>query len=179
MRLTPLDLRNQRFARGWRGYDCTEVDTFLQMAAEDYESIAIEAETLRRRSQHLETRVTELESNEKSLREAILSAQSMGREIREAAIKESEHLIGSAEVRAEKIIDAAHRRLTQLSEDIRQMKRLRHQLATAVRSTVQTHLALLEQLAADDADGTQAENNVAYLSTSAESSPVSLQTENA
>ena len=37
LRITPLDIRNHGFRRRLVGYDPSEIDTFLQMVAEDYE----------------------------------------------------------------------------------------------------------------------------------------------
>ena len=38
LRITPLDVRNHAFPRGWSGYDREEVDTFLRVVSEDYEA---------------------------------------------------------------------------------------------------------------------------------------------
>ena len=40
MRVTPLDIRRQKFRKGMRGYDPGEVDAFLEMLAEAWEDVA-------------------------------------------------------------------------------------------------------------------------------------------
>jgi cell division septum initiation protein DivIVA len=82
-------------------------------------------------------------------------------------VKESEVLIGQAEVKAEKILDAAHRRAAKLTEDIREMKGVRTRLAAAVRTTIETHLALLEGLATDAQEDPLVDGKVAFLARSA------------
>lgn len=149
MRLTPLDIQNQHFQRRLGGYDRGEVEGFLRVVAEDSESLLRENQALSTRVKHLEARVEELQSTEKLLRDAIVTAQAMSDDLRQTALKESEVVLGEAEIRAEKILDAAHRRAAELAEDIREMKLLRTRLASAVRTTVETHLALLEGLAED------------------------------
>jgi hypothetical protein len=57
--------------------------------------------------------------------------------------------LAEVEVRAEKILDASHRRAARLSQDIREMRALRSRLAESLRSAIETHLALLETLEAD------------------------------
>ena len=52
-------------------------------------------------------------------------------------------------MKAEKILDAAHRRAGRLGEEIREMRGLRTRLASALRSTMETHLALVDALSAD------------------------------
>jgi hypothetical protein len=64
-------------------------------------------------------------------------------------VKEAEVLIGEAEIRGEKVLEAAHRRAAKLSDDIREMKLVKMRLSAAVRSAIQTHLELLETLASD------------------------------
>ena len=163
MRLTPLDIQNHHFAQTWRGYDPAEVETFLRMAAEDYEALVRERDALRETVRHLESRIAELASQEQTLRETLVTAQALAEDLKRTAVKESEVLIGQAEVRAEKILDAAHRRAAKLAEDIREMKGVRSRLASAVRTTIETHLALLEGLAEEPAEDPLLDGKVAFL----------------
>lgn len=163
MRLTPLDIQNHRFAQAWRGYDPAEVEAFLRMTAEDYEAVVRERDTLRESVRHLESRVAELSAQEGTLRETLVTAQGLAEDLKRTAVKESEVLIGQAEVKAEKILDAAHRRAAKLAEDIREMKGVRVRLAAAVRTTVETHLALLEGLAEEPAEDPLLDGKVAFL----------------
>jgi cell division initiation protein len=163
MRLTPLDIQNHHFAQAWRGYDPAEVETFLRMAAEDYEALVRERDALRENVRHLESRVAELAAQEQTLRETLVTAQGLAEDLKRTAMKESEVLIGQAEVKAEKILDAAHRRAAKLAEDIREMKGVRARLASAVRTTIETHLALLEGLAEEPAEDPLLDGKVAFL----------------
>jgi cell division initiation protein len=163
MRITPLEIRNHPFQRRLSGYDREEVDTFLDMVAQDYEGLLRESESLREQAVRLETRVEALASNETVLQETLTTAQKLSEELKRTATREAELLIGEAEVRGEKILDAAHRRAAKLAEDIREMKILRTRLAAAVRAAIETHLALLEGLAEDPPDDPQLDGKVAYL----------------
>ncbi len=111
----------------------------------------------------LEGRVERLSSNEKTLQETLITAQALSEDLKKTALKESELLISEAEVKAEKVLDAAHRRVAKLSEDIREMKALRARVGTAVRTTIETHLALLESLATEEPDDPVLDGRVAYL----------------
>ena len=81
-----------------------------------------------------------------------MTAQAVGEEIRQSAVKEAEILMREAEVQGEKIIDAAHRRAARLAEEIREMKSLRTRLASAMRTSIETHLALIEALAEEESE---------------------------
>ena len=163
MRLTLLDIQNHRFRRRLRGYDPDEVDAFIEMIAGDYESLGREAEQLRDRVRGLEARVEVLASNEKLLQDTLVTAQALSEDLKHTALKESEVLLSQAEVKAEKVLDAAHRRVAKLAEDIREMKALRTRLGAAVRTTIETHLAMLETLAASDAEDPILDGKVSYL----------------
>lgn len=163
MRLTPLDIQNHRFGHRMRGYDPEEVDGFMRMVAEDFETLGREADALRRQVRAQEVRIEELSAQEKALRDTMLTAQQLSEDLKQAAMKEAELRLSEAEVKAEKILDAAHRRLAKLAEDIREMKLLRKRLATAVRTTIETHLALLEGLADELPEDPLLDGKVAFL----------------
>ncbi len=157
MRITPLDIRKHGFPRRISGYDREDVDAFLGMVAEDYEGLLREVDGLRQQVIRLEVTVEELASNEAILQKTLTTAQRLSDDLKQTATTDAEVLIGQAEIRGEKILDAAHRRAAQLSADIREMKNLRCRMAADVRTTLQTHLTLLEGLVNDppeDDDGT-------------------------
>jgi cell division initiation protein len=162
MRLTPLEIQKHEFRRTWKGYDPADVDGFLESLAQDYESLVHELEAMRELVRGLEGRVKQLSANEEVLRQTLVTAQAMTEDLKKTAVKETELMLGEAEVRAEKILDAAHRRAAKLGQDIRDMKSLRSSLAGAIRSVIETHLGLLDSLAEVDVES-PAEDKVAYL----------------
>lgn len=164
MRITPLDVRNHVFPRRVRGYDREEVDAFLRMVAEDYEAALRDSQNLRQTVSQLEARVQELMANEKLLQETLTTAQHLSEDLKRTAMKEAEVMISEAEIQGEKVLDAAHRRAARLAEDIREMRLLRGRLAAALRSTMETHLGLLDHLSGeDDPIGPELEGRLAAL----------------
>jgi cell division initiation protein len=162
VRLTPLDIQNHRFATRWRGLDPIEVEGFLALLSEDYENLLRERDQLADRVRSLERRVEDLSQNEKALQDTLVMAQTLSEDVKRTAMKESEVLVSEAEVKAEKVLDAAHRRAAKLAEDIRTMRQLRGRLAAALRQTIETHLALLDTLSSGGNEEAEAEK-VAYL----------------
>jgi cell division initiation protein len=149
MRMTPLDVQSHQFAHRLRGYDPDEVNAFLRIVSEDYEGLVHETDRQNDRIRRLETRLEELSAQERLLKETLLSAQAMTEELRRTAEREAELRLAEVEVRAEKILDASHRRAARLAQDIREMRALRSRLAESFRSAAETHLSLLETLEAD------------------------------
>jgi cell division initiation protein len=162
LRITPLDIRKHVFPRSFGGYAREEVDAFLGMISDDYEGLLRESESLREQVIRLETHVEDLSSNEAILQETLTTAQRLSDDLKNTAVKEAEVLLGEAEIRAEKVLDAAHRRATQLAGDLREMKHLRIRLAASVRSTIETHLGLLDALAKDPPDEASFTGNTAH-----------------
>ena len=153
MRLTPLDIRSQRFASRLRGIDAAEVENFLHLVSEDYALLQREREQFADRVRELEARVAELHGTEKLMRDTLVTAQQLSEDLRQTAIRESEVRISEAEVKAEKVLDVAHRRAARLGEEIRELRALRGRLALSLRQTVETHLSLIDAIQdAADAD---------------------------
>ncbi len=167
MRMTPLDVQSHAFARRFRGYDPDEVDAFLRIVSEDYEVLVRENASQNDRLWRLERRIEELSAQEQLLKQTLISAQAMCEELRRTAERDAELRLAEVEVRAEKILDASHRRAAQLAQDIREMRALRTRLAESMRSAAETHIALLATLEADPAEDPLvkglAEGTVAYL----------------
>ncbi|MEZ4293076.1 MAG: DivIVA domain-containing protein, partial [Myxococcota bacterium] len=138
MRMTPLDVQSHHFARRLRGYDPDEVDAFLRIVSEDYEGLVRETESQADRIRRLERRIDELSAQEDLLKETLVSAQAMTEQLRTTAERECELRLAEVEIRAEKILDASHRRAARLAQDIREMRALRSRLAEALRSAAET-----------------------------------------
>lgn len=163
MKLTPLDIQNHRFSKRLRGIDAAEVEAFLRLLAEDYEDMIRQNEALREKVHRLEARVSELSANEIMLQNTLVTAQHLSDDLKKTAVRESEILLSEAEVKAEKVLAASHRRAAKLAQDIREMKLLRGRLGAAIRSAIETHLSLLEALSQDEPAVEGSEDKVAYL----------------
>jgi len=163
VRLTPLDIRNHRYSTRLRGLDGAEVEAFVRLIAEDYEDMIRENEVLHDKVQRLEAQVEGLSSNEKLLQDTIVTAQHLSEDLKKTAIKESEVLVSEAEVKAEKILAASHRRAAKLAQDIREMRLLRTRLGTTIRAAIDTYLSLLDGLSQGDPEDAVDDEKVSYL----------------
>jgi cell division initiation protein len=163
VRLTPLDIRNHHFSTRLRGLDPAEVEAFVRLIAEDYEEMIRENEAFRERVQDLKIRVEDLSENEKILQKTIVTAQQLSDDLKKTATRESEVLVSEAEVKAEKILIASHRRAAKLAQDIREMKLLRARLGTTIRAAIDTHLSLLDGLSQNEPKDGQDDDKVSYL----------------
>jgi len=163
MKLTPLDVKNQQFTTRWRGYDSIQVHQFLEMITSDLEETATENNALRDEVKSLRAELNGHIQREQTLKDTMVTAQRLADEIRESAEKKAQLLIGEAELRAEKVIDAAHRRASKISDDIAELKRQRCGLESALRSTLHTHLAMIDALVEENKDMDALDEKIKFL----------------
>jgi cell division initiation protein len=150
LRLSPLDIQNHRFSSRMRGIDREEVETFLQLVAEDYEELLRERDALRDRTESLEIRIEDLTATEKALQDTLVTAQQLSEDLKRTAMREGEVKVAEAEVQAERVLQAAHKRAARLTEDIRELRALRSRLGESLRTSIETHLALIDTLTLDE-----------------------------
>src|SRR3954469_19082004 len=97
MRITPMDMRQQRFKSAMRGYDKTEVVAFLTEAADDYEHAMREVDRLRSDLMRTQALLAEHRERENSLRDTLLTAQRVSEELKENAQTESKLIVREAQ----------------------------------------------------------------------------------
>jgi cell division initiation protein len=144
MKITPLDIQQQQFKIKFRGFDVREVDTFLEQMADAFESLQGENNRLYQEIKKLQHEAHGYRESEDSFKRAILNSQKVLEQMKENARKSAELVIAEAEVKAEKILSRAQNRLSQLHEDIAELKRQRSQIEVQIRSVIEGHSKLLE-----------------------------------
>jgi cell division initiation protein len=140
-----MDVRQQQFTvRMFRGFDVQEVDTFLEDLAADYEALLKENALLKEQLQALEGRTRGLEDRERVLQETLVTTQRVVEEMKESARREATLIVREAELRGEKVVEAARATEAGLQADLVALKRMRRQLAESLRSTVDMYQRLLD-----------------------------------
>ena len=116
----------------------------MEKIAETFESLQLENESLHKKNQRFALEIQEFKEREDSFKRAILNSQNILDQIKDNAKKTAEILIAEAEIKAEKILNKAHNRLSQLHEDITELRRQRVQIEINLRSILETHIKLLD-----------------------------------
>lgn len=144
MKMTPLDIQQQQFKIKFRGFDVREVDAFLEQMADAFESLQSENNRLHQEIKRLQLEAQGHREREESFKRAMLNSQKVLEQMKENARKSAELVVAEAEVKAEKILSRAQNRLSQLHEDIVELKRQRSQIEVQIRSVIEGHSKLLE-----------------------------------
>ncbi len=151
MKVTPLDLRQQRFNTVMRGYDRGEVAAFLNEVADDYENALRETDRLRQEVAKLEAVLAEHRAQERSLRNTLLTAQKMADEIKDKAQTEADRLIADAESRADLIVQKSQARIEDVQREIEGMRIKRREVEAGVEGLVNSLQSTLTFIREQDA----------------------------
>ena len=144
MSLTPLDIQQQQFQVRFRGFDIREVDRFLEQVSEAFANVQNDSKNLKEEIRRLKLENQGYKEREETFKRAMLNSQKVLEQMKDNARKSAEVIIADAEVKAEKILNRAHNRLSQLHEDIAELKRQRMQIEVQIRSVIEAHSKLLE-----------------------------------
>jgi len=153
MKLTPLDIRKQEFKRVMRGYDPVEVDTFMDMMANEFEEILKSQKDMRDRLVELDVQLRDYRQIEKTLQQTLLQAQETTGKTYEAARKDAELITREAEQKAAKIVEQAHDEQARIRNEIMQLTIRKETLIQQLRVVLSAELDLLKTLELGTAEG--------------------------
>ena len=144
MNVSPLDLRQQRFRRAFRGFNKIEVTAFLAAVADDYEQALRESDRLRQDVARLEAVLNEHREHEKTLQSTMMTAQRLSDDIRANAELEARRIIREAESRSDLLLEKTQSRLEDIQREIDGLKLKRRDVETSIEATIQTLRNTLE-----------------------------------
>lgn len=165
--LTPVDIHNKDFARGFRGYNQEEVDDFLDQIVNDYEMLYRDNHQMKKEIELNNKQLDQYHQLEKNLQDTLLVAQRTadevvntanirGDEIRQAAKQAGDNLKREAELYAQKLtqetereckkkIEAAAQQVRYAVAEYERIVRERRQFIAKMRNLMQTELDLLTE----------------------------------
>ena len=144
MKVTPLDLRQQKFRTTMRGYDRAEVESFLNETAEDYEQALRDADRLRDELARAQVSLDEHRDSERNLRNTLLTAQRLADEIKLNAESEGKRVVREAEGRADLMLSKAQARLDEVQREIDGLRLKRRDVENSLEATIATLRNALE-----------------------------------
>ncbi len=134
---SPMEIQQMGFPLVKKGYDPEEVKAFLLSLSEQLEYLLKEREELRSKVQELTIQVSEFNKREQILKETLLTAQKVSRDIKEQAEREAELIIKEAELSAEKISQQALQKLNSLEKGLKELRFLRQRYLLDLEQTLE------------------------------------------
>ena len=142
--ITPMDIHNKEFEKGFRGYSEKEVNTFLAELAADYETFYRENRELKETIEHLNKRIVQYEQMEATMNNTLVLAQETAENVKGAARKEADLILQEAETQKRNMLEetrqalrAAQERHAQIRSDVAVFK-------AKMESILNSELQLLE-----------------------------------
>lgn len=152
MKLTPLDIKKQEFKKTLRGFDCVEVETFLEMVADEYEQLIAERNQLSDELNKLRTQLLDYQQVEKTLRETLMTAQEAVNRSRRNSEKEAALIIREAEIKAEKLLEKTKTELAEMKNELMLVKAEKESFTKRLKHLLQSQLELIDVLEIEDLD---------------------------
>lgn len=144
MPLSPLDIHNKEFSRGFRGYQEDEVNEFLDQIIKDYEVLLREKKELEDRLKQTDERVGHFTTIEATLQKSIVVAQEAAEEVRRNSQKEAKLIIREAEKNADRIVNESLTKARRIAMEIEELKKQSKVFRNRFRMLVEAQLDLID-----------------------------------
>jgi cell division initiation protein len=138
MNVSPLDLRQQRFRKKFRGFDPVEVTAFMAAMADDYEQALRETDQLRLDLVRTEALVSGHREHEQNLQSTLMTAQKLSDDIKANADLEARRIIREAESRSDLLLERAQARLDDIQREIDGLKLKRKDVEISIEANIAT-----------------------------------------
>ncbi len=162
--ITPMDIHNKEFEKGFRGYDTDAVDAFMTELVHDYEVLYRENREMTDKIEQLEKRLAQYEQMEATMNNTLVLAQETGENVKQAARKEADLILQEAEQERQNILRDAQRSLREAHDKYAVIRNEVAVFRAKMESILNSQLQLLDgcvlgesKIAVDTADMDDAE----------------------
>ncbi|EGQ4136122.1 DivIVA domain-containing protein [Staphylococcus pseudintermedius] len=144
MAFTPSEIKNKEFTRIKNGFEPTEVEQYLEQLSHEIERLKEDKKQLEKVLEERDAHIQSFKEVEKSVGEAIVSAQRAADETKAAAQKERDAIIQKAQAEASQIVNDGIEKARRLSFQTEDMKRQSKVFRSRFRMLVEAQLDLLK-----------------------------------
>jgi DivIVA domain-containing protein len=147
--LSALDVRRFDFGAAWRGYDRDQVDRFRAQVADAMDALTRQLQASEGALRQAHEELAGFRERERSLSEALVSAQQLRGEIRGQAEREAQLVVREAQVEAERQRQAVREELRRAEEEVQALWRARRAHLTQLRQHLERQLSELNAAEVD------------------------------
>lgn len=144
MSLTPLDIHNKEFKRGFRGYDEDEVNEFLDLVIKEFEILIREKKELEEKTAQSSEKLDHFTKIEESLSKTIILAQETADEVKSNSKKEAQLIVKEAEKNADRIINESLSKSRNIAIEVEELKKQASVYRARFRSLLEVQLEMLQ-----------------------------------
>jgi len=135
-----------------RGYDPVEIDTFIELVANEYESILQENENLQKQIVAAEVELKHFKEAEKTLKQTLYNVQETSQLSKENSQKEASLIKKDAELQAAELTEKARLEVHKMKEEVISLKQQKDSFIARLRHVLSSQMELLEVLSVDEED---------------------------
>jgi cell division initiation protein len=150
--LTPMDIHNKEFKRGFRGYSEEDVDAFMDDLAGDYEKVYREYCELKERCEKLQDKLGQYEKMESTMNSTLMLAQQTAENVKVSARKEADLILQEAENKKKQMLDETTLNVQTTQQDMDKMKTQVNAFRAKVRAILTSQLRLLDDMVIEAED---------------------------
>lgn len=144
--ITPMDIENKEFKKGFRGYHEDEVDEFLDRVKEDFENLYRENLDLKEKIKLYQEQVSRYKTIEKTLNDTLITAQAAAKDTCDAANKKAKIIVEDAELKSKQIIENCKEKIVVLTKEyddlVKEFKIFRNKF----KSLIQDEMTNLDEI---------------------------------
>ena len=144
MKITPLDIKKQEFGTKFRGYSTEEVNSYLQMVAEEFEETLRKNLEFEEKMSSLEGRLSSYTKLENILQDTLVTSQKSAEELKSSAEQKAKTITDEARVKADRLLSDARSELTDIRREIEDLRHQRDGFVISFKSLLETQHAMLE-----------------------------------
>ena len=144
MKVSPLDLRQVKFRKTFRGFDRAEVMALMAEVADDYENALRDVDKLRQEVAKMEALLGHHREHERDLRNTLITAQKLSDEIRKNAEAQARQIVREAEGRSDLLLQKTQARLEDVQREIDGMKLKRREVENSLEASIATLRSTLD-----------------------------------
>lgn len=149
MKLTSMEMNNKEFKKNFRGYNCEEVDEFLDKTAEDYESMYKENYTYKEKILLLEDKVNHYDRMESTIQNTLLLAQNAAEQAKLNSQKEAQLILKNANGTAQRIIEKAQFDVMRINDEYEKTKQEFNKFRNKFRSFMTSQFDIFNDMEKD------------------------------
>lgn len=152
--ITPADIQNKEFTKGFRGYDEEEVDMFLDLITLDLEKLMKENLNLKAQIATLKKDQDSIGGSDLTVKETLETAKRIMDDLAVSSEKRTKVLVENAEMDAAIIIKDAKMKAEQVAAESSQLTRSYEEFKREYKNLLTKHLEEFENISANiDIDG--------------------------
>lgn len=145
--ITPIDIQNKDFSKKIKGYDCDEVDDFLDEIIKDYQLLIKENQSLKNKIGMLTKTVENYKSLEDTMTKSVEMARQTAKDIKDNAAAEAKMIINNAKLDASRLskqIDDEHIKRRQ---DMLKIKSETDMYRARIKTVCESMIKMLDDMA--------------------------------